>query len=91
MQWDDKITTLPGLYFISIGILTPLSKVYTMANFSQEQQEGQQPLLCSVRHLRTINLVVSIITVLILNKLTHQIHGNKHVSKQKQRLYLCTM
>jgi len=26
LEWDDKITTLPGLYFITIGVLNPLSQ-----------------------------------------------------------------
>ena len=26
LQWDNKITTLPGLYFITIGVLNPLSQ-----------------------------------------------------------------
>jgi alpha-1,2-glucosyltransferase len=30
MQWDPKITTLPGLYLLSVGVLRPLSSILTI-------------------------------------------------------------
>ena len=30
MQWDPKITTLPGLYLLSVGVLRPLSSVLSI-------------------------------------------------------------
>ncbi len=72
------------MYFISIGILTPLAKAYAHASGGltspRSDDEAEEPLLCSVMHLRAVNLVLSLVTMLIINKLTHQIHGNKHVS-----------
>ncbi len=85
LQWDDKITTLPGLYFISIGILTPAARAYSAyydnnsSSSTRENGEREEPLLCTTLHLRAINLVLSAVTMLILNKLVQQIHGNKHV------------
>ena len=66
-QWDDKITTLPGLYFVTIGILNPLSK-------------WSNQWLCTTSNLRMINLGFLILTFIVLSRLMQQIHGGKHVS-----------
>ena len=67
LQWDDKITTLPGMYLVSVGILNPISFL-------------AQRILCEVSHLRLINTVLSSICFLILQRIVVQIHGAKHVS-----------
>ena len=67
IQWDEKITTLPGLYIISIGIINPLMK-----------WTGQW--LCTTNYLRLINLLLVVLTLPIFHKITKQIHGDKHVS-----------
>ena len=67
LQWDDKITTLPGMYLVSVGILNPISLL-------------AQRILCEVSHLRLINTVLSSICFLILQRIVVQIHGAKHVS-----------
>ena len=66
-QWDDKITTLPGMYLVSVGILNPISVL-------------AQRIFCEVSHLRLINTVLSSICFLILQRIVVQIHGAKHVS-----------
>ena len=66
-QWDDKITTLPGLYIVSVGILNPIS-----------QWTGQ--MFCDPVHLRAINVLMSALICLILQRINVQIHGDKHVS-----------
>ena len=64
-EWDDKITTLPGLYIVTVGILNPIS-----------QWTGE--MFCDPIHLRAINVVMSSLICLILQRVTFQIHGNKH-------------
>jgi alpha-1,2-glucosyltransferase len=65
-EWDPKITTLPGLYVISVGILNPVSLFL-------------ERLYCDVTHLRLINVALHALSLPILLKITTQIHGNKHV------------
>ncbi len=65
-EWDPKITTLPGLYVISVGILNPVSLFL-------------ERLCCDVTHLRIINVALHVVSLPILHKITTQIHGNKHV------------
>ena len=67
LQLDDKITTLPGMYLVSVGILNPISVL-------------AQRIFCEVSHLRLINTVLSSICFLILQRIVVQIHGAKHVS-----------
>lgn len=64
-EWDDKITTLPGLYLISVGVLNPVSQLL-------------QRLCCDVVHLRIINFLMAGLSLPILHKITLQIHGDKH-------------
>jgi hypothetical protein len=68
IQWDPKITTLPGLYIFSYGILNPLSRFFDR-------------FLCDAVHLRMINVVLAAVALPILFNITRQIHGNKHVSR----------
>ena len=63
------MTTLPGLYLISVGVLHPVSKFF-----------GQ--IVCESVHLRLINVVLSLITMLIIVRISEQIHGGKHVRKK---------
>ena len=65
-KWDDKITTLPGLYVITVGVLNPIST-------------WTEQIFCETFHLRLINVVLSSLTFLILQRITVQIHGAKHV------------
>uniref|UniRef100_H2Z277 Dol-P-Glc:Glc(2)Man(9)GlcNAc(2)-PP-Dol alpha-1,2-glucosyltransferase n=1 Tax=Ciona savignyi TaxID=51511 RepID=H2Z277_CIOSA len=51
-QWDPKITTLPGMYFISVLILAPLSWF-----------GGKS--LCTVWSLRFINIMFNLVNLLI--------------------------
>jgi alpha-1,2-glucosyltransferase len=72
-QWDPKITTLPGLYIVSYGILNPLSWFFDR-------------LFCDATHLRLINVAMAAVTLPILFNITRQIHGNKHVSLSQAKL-----
>ncbi|XP_054274138.1 putative Dol-P-Glc:Glc(2)Man(9)GlcNAc(2)-PP-Dol alpha-1,2-glucosyltransferase [Macrosteles quadrilineatus] len=62
-EWDPKITTLPGLYFVSVGVLMPLSAVTGLD-------------LCCVFGLRAINLVVSVVNFYLIYKITKLLHPN---------------
>merc|ERR1719414_1331959 len=64
-EWDDKITTLPGLYIVSVGVLNPISSWF-------------EQIFCDPIHLRSINVMMSSLTFLILQRITTQIHGSKH-------------
>ena len=68
-HWDNKITTLPGLYLLSIGILRPLGSALF----------GSPESLCSTFSLRSINSFLSLATALVINRILIQIHGERHV------------
>ena len=71
-QWDDKITTLPGLYLFSVGLLEPLSKLSPVLGL-----ELGETKLCSVRVLRSVNLLMSLLVLALLHTITSQLHGSK--------------
>ncbi|XP_001375135.2 dol-P-Glc:Glc(2)Man(9)GlcNAc(2)-PP-Dol alpha-1,2-glucosyltransferase isoform X1 [Monodelphis domestica] len=48
-QWDPMITTLPGLYLISVGILKPATWIFGWS----------QHVVCSIGMLRFVNLLFS--------------------------------
>lgn len=59
--WDNRITTLPGLYLISVAVITPLSK-WSDDNF------------CETHHLRLTNVAISLSSFLLYVWLTKNIH-----------------
>ena len=67
-QWDPKITTLPGLYLFSVGILRPLH----LLSPSQFQSLISQSLLstCTVPALRAVNILAAITNLVLLHCLT---------------------
>ena len=42
LQWDDKITTLPGLYLFTIGALNPLAHAYAGINGTAPGEKGEE-------------------------------------------------
>uniref|UniRef100_A0A1B6LAR4 Dol-P-Glc:Glc(2)Man(9)GlcNAc(2)-PP-Dol alpha-1,2-glucosyltransferase n=1 Tax=Graphocephala atropunctata TaxID=36148 RepID=A0A1B6LAR4_9HEMI len=60
-EWDPKITTLPGLYYISVGVLMPLSALTGVD-------------LCSVCGLRAINLIVSSVNFYLIYNIVKRLH-----------------
>ena len=66
LTWDPKITTLPGLYFITIGVLNPLSK-------------WSHQWLCNLANLRLVNVAFATLNFLVLSRLIQRIHRGKHV------------
>ena len=81
-QWDSKITTLPGLYVFSFGLLDPVYKVSSALDLNSASLLD----LCSTKMLRSVNLGMSIINVLLLYTITSHLHG----LKVKRRVYYTT-
>lgn len=86
-QWDPKITTLPGLYILSLGLLKPVQGVvswwgrnYPLLTGDVSEWPPHQPELidlCSTSTLRSVNLMFSLVNLLLLYTLTTQIHGDR--------------
>uniref|UniRef100_A0A1B6IPA8 Dol-P-Glc:Glc(2)Man(9)GlcNAc(2)-PP-Dol alpha-1,2-glucosyltransferase n=1 Tax=Homalodisca liturata TaxID=320908 RepID=A0A1B6IPA8_9HEMI len=62
-EWDPKITTLPGLYYISVGVLMPLSALTGVD-------------LCCVYGLRAINMIVSAVNFYLIYNISKRLHPN---------------
>ena len=74
-HWDNKITTLPGLYLFSVGMLEPVYKLSSTLSLGPQSYSDFK--LCSVSVLRSVNLVVSCINLILLHTITTHLHGNK--------------
>ncbi|KAK8751610.1 hypothetical protein OTU49_009469 [Cherax quadricarinatus] len=72
LEWDPKITTLPGLYLFSIGLNGPVSWVL-----------GHQ--LCDVFSLRITNLVAAAFMLFTLHKLLIHLHKDKALMKKLKK------
>jgi len=69
-HWDSKITTLPGLYLFSVGILDPAYKLSSALGLADIEP-------CSVSLLRSVNLLMSCVNLVLLHSLTTHLHGEK--------------
>uniref|UniRef100_T1I1M3 Dol-P-Glc:Glc(2)Man(9)GlcNAc(2)-PP-Dol alpha-1,2-glucosyltransferase n=1 Tax=Rhodnius prolixus TaxID=13249 RepID=T1I1M3_RHOPR len=67
-QWDDKITTLPGLYLFTVGIYGPLS-VFGAATE------------CSVFLLRGMNLIISVANFYIIYSILQSLDTLKQIKR----------
>lgn len=76
--WDDKITTLPGLYGISACIYHVISRIPFLSTLS-----------CSLNFLRFINLVLGVACVPLMNSLLMALHPGK--SSKEIRLMVGAM
>ena len=59
-HWDDKITTFPGLYVAAVGINSVASRMF-----------GDGYGSCSVSALRSVNLLFSFATAIVLERFMH--------------------
>lgn len=84
-QWDPKITTLPGLYLFSVGLLRPLH----LLSPSQSQSLISQSLLstCTVPALRAVNILAAITNLVLLHCLTRAVHGAKEGYSERLGLW----
>jgi len=73
-SWDPKITTLPGLYLISVGIVSPLNSVASILSGEPPDQINT----CSTSNLRSLNLIFGLVNLALTYCITEQLHGEKH-------------
>lgn len=67
--WDPMITTLPGLYLVSVGILVPLGKI-----FGENIDD-----LCSVVYLRAINTLFAVGNFYVIYAIMCKLHEKETV------------
>ncbi len=70
LQWDPMITTLPGLYLITVGTYAPVTWLFG----------APMELACTTFWLRFINLVLAVGNVIIIKLLMDKIHQRDRVS-----------
>ncbi|XP_060100746.1 dol-P-Glc:Glc(2)Man(9)GlcNAc(2)-PP-Dol alpha-1,2-glucosyltransferase [Heteronotia binoei] len=80
-QWDPMITTLPGLYLVSIGVVKPAAWLFGWSG----------SIVCSTGMLRFINLLFSIGNFYLLYLLFCRIHQKKAVSGFQRILSTLTL
>ncbi|XP_049669913.1 dol-P-Glc:Glc(2)Man(9)GlcNAc(2)-PP-Dol alpha-1,2-glucosyltransferase isoform X4 [Accipiter gentilis] len=72
LQWDPMITTLPGLYLASVGVVKPAARLFGWTG----------SVVCSVGMLRFINLLFSAGNFYLLYLLLLKIHlKNKYADQ----------
>ncbi|XP_077987867.1 dol-P-Glc:Glc(2)Man(9)GlcNAc(2)-PP-Dol alpha-1,2-glucosyltransferase-like [Glandiceps talaboti] len=80
-EWDPMITTLPGLYVFSIGILRPVS-VY----FEMEIEE-----YCSTYMLRGVNLVFALANLYMMYAIIRKLNPDPKESELKMTMTAITL
>ncbi|XP_030071621.1 dol-P-Glc:Glc(2)Man(9)GlcNAc(2)-PP-Dol alpha-1,2-glucosyltransferase A [Microcaecilia unicolor] len=75
-QWDPMITTLPGLYLVSVGLLKPAAWLFGWS----------QDVVCSPGMLRFVNLLFGIGNLYLLNLLICKIHHKNKAAFGFQRI-----
>ncbi|XP_029471246.1 dol-P-Glc:Glc(2)Man(9)GlcNAc(2)-PP-Dol alpha-1,2-glucosyltransferase-like isoform X2 [Rhinatrema bivittatum] len=77
-QWDPMITTLPGLYLVSVGLMKPAAWLFGWS----------QDVTCSAGMLRFINILFCIGNLYLLYLLICRIH---HKNKERENLVATRM
>ncbi|KAM4675636.1 dol-P-Glc:Glc(2)Man(9)GlcNAc(2)-PP-Dol alpha-1,2-glucosyltransferase [Discoglossus pictus] len=80
-QWDPMITTLPGLYLVSVGIVKPAAWLFGW----------NEKVICSPGMLRFINLLFSLGNLYIMYLLLCRINYKNKVSSLKRILSTLTL
>ena len=76
-EWDPKITTLPGLYFISFACLRALA--FALGH--------ELDVVCTTFFLRMINVLFLMGNVLLLRQILIKLHCDKnHGSNQRPKV-----
>lgn len=77
------ITTLPGLYLLSVGVVKPASWIFGWS----------EHIVCSIGMLRFVNLLFSVGNFYLLYLLLHKVQPRHKVCFQNNLLYLslCTV
>lgn len=69
MQWDPMITTLPGLYLVSVGVIKPIVWLIDLTG----------DVVCSTAMLRFINLLFNSGNLYLLYVLICKLHQREKV------------
>ncbi len=72
-EWNDKITTLPGLYYLS-------SWAFRLIAMEVSLQPADVSTLCTVNNLRLINLVLSAFCFAIIYKILEHFSASKRTT-----------
>ncbi|XP_053320895.1 dol-P-Glc:Glc(2)Man(9)GlcNAc(2)-PP-Dol alpha-1,2-glucosyltransferase [Spea bombifrons] len=75
-KWDPMITTLPGLYLASVGIVKPVAWLFAWS----------ESVVCSPGMLRFVNLLFSLGNLYILYLIICRIHYKQNVSSFRRIL-----
>ncbi|OXB61776.1 hypothetical protein ASZ78_007420 [Callipepla squamata] len=78
LQWNPMITTPPGLYLLSVGVVKPAAWLFGWTG----------SVVCSTAMLRFINLLISAGNFYLLYLLLLKIHQK---NKVQSRIVLCTV
>ena len=70
VQWDPMITTLPGLYLVSVGLLKPVGVAVGLG----------LDTYCSTAWLRGINLLFILGVLYLAHRILTRLHHNDPVS-----------
>ena len=76
-HWDSKITTLPGLYIVSLMLL----RICRILPFIGSFLDTEQP--CSTHFLRSTNLIFMLVNFWLLYELCFMINSNVSTLKCK--------
>ncbi|XP_054974153.1 dol-P-Glc:Glc(2)Man(9)GlcNAc(2)-PP-Dol alpha-1,2-glucosyltransferase [Sorex araneus] len=80
-QWDPMITTLPGLYLVSVGVVKPAGWAFGWSDHA----------VCSIGMLRFVNLLFSVGTFYLLYLLLRQLHPRAKASGVQRVLSTVTL
>ncbi|XP_059103405.1 dol-P-Glc:Glc(2)Man(9)GlcNAc(2)-PP-Dol alpha-1,2-glucosyltransferase [Peromyscus eremicus] len=75
-QWDPMITTLPGLYLVSVGVVKPASWILGWS----------EHVVCSIGMLRFVNLLFSVGNFYLLYLLFRKVQPRNKASSSIQRI-----
>ena len=70
-QWDPMITTLPGLYLASVGLLRPITELM-LVDMSE---------VCTTTVLRSTNILFAVGNLYMLYALIVRLHKHDKVGK----------
>jgi DIE2/ALG10 family len=69
LQWDPMITTLPGLYLMSVALVKPINWAIDVGSVA-----------CTTLQLRSVNVFLAVCNLCLLWKLTETINKEDTVS-----------
>ncbi|XP_062051045.1 putative Dol-P-Glc:Glc(2)Man(9)GlcNAc(2)-PP-Dol alpha-1,2-glucosyltransferase isoform X1 [Lepus europaeus] len=75
-QWDPMITTLPGLYLVSVGVVKPATWIFGWS----------EHVVCSIGMLRFVNLLFSVGNFYLLYLLFRKLQPRHKAASSVQRI-----